>query len=237
MWFSRTDGTGICRSASGLNPIAVCRLLLIQGSAGVVPNCHLEAFRTLSKNSTEYQGHGWGCAWLNEDRSWSLHHSIKPVWEDNISFPRTTLFLVHARSAFRNQGITIGNNMPFYDGRQVFLFNGELQGVRIKAEGRIGAEKIFNTIKKFDSGDTFEATRRGVMVINRRTRYVRALNFFLADSREVQIYSQFGEDPDYFQLRRMEWNGVRVVCSQTYDFGDNDWRRIQNDHLYTMNLF
>ncbi len=200
------------------------------------PGPHLDAFKALSKNSPEYQGHGWGCAWLNADRSWSLHHSIQPVWEDTRSFPETPLFLAHARSAFRDEGIIVQNNMPFYDGSRVFLFNGELRGVRIKAEGRIGAEKIFNTIRKYDSGDMSEAVQRGAKVINKRTRYIRAMNFFLADAGAVRIYSQFSENPDYFQLRRTTCDEVRVVCSQTYDVGGSRWRRMPNNHFYTIAL-
>lgn len=209
---------------------------MLERRGGVEPGPHLDAFRALSKNSPEYQGHGWGCAWLNPDRSWSLHHSIQPVWEDTRSFPETTLFLAHARSAFRDEGITVRNNMPFCDGSRVFLFNGELRGVRIKAEGRIGAEKIFNTLRKFNPDDISEAVRRGVEVINKRTRYVRAMNFFLADSGTVRIYSQFSENPDYFQLRGTTCDDVRVVCSQTYDSGGSHWHRIPNNHFYTIDL-
>ncbi len=47
--------------------------------------------------------------------------------------------------------------MPFYDDQFIFIFNGELRGVRIKADGRIGAEKIFNFIKRFNS-DNMQAS-------------------------------------------------------------------------------
>lgn len=207
----------------------MCRLLLLYRSEGVDPNVHLPAFRELSRNSREYQGDGWGCAWLDEDRQWQLHHDIRPVWEDTDTvFPSTPLFIAHARGAFRNEGIVVENNMPFSDGDNVFAFNGELRGVRIKEAGRIGAEKIFNYIKRFDRGDMGEAVARGVDIIQKRTRYVRAMNFFLASRDSVQVCSLFNEEPDYFQLREAEIDGVRVVCSDSYWENQYAWRNIPN---------
>lgn len=215
----------------------MCRLLLLVRPEGVDPNPHLDAFRDLSRNSREYQGHGWGCAWLDEDRQWRLYHDIRPVWEDTeAAFPRTPLFLAHARSAFRDEGIAIENNMPFSDGENVFVFNGELRGVRIRERGRIGAEKIFNYIKRFDKGDLGAAVERGVDVIKKRTRYVRAMNFFLANRRYVHIYSVFNEEPDYFQLREAEMAGVRVVCSEKYLEQEYSWREIPNDTVQIIRL-
>ncbi len=212
----------------------MCRLLLVQNKEGVNPGLHLDAFKNISKTSTEFQGHGWGCAWLDGDGHWQQYHNIQPVWKDTKLFPETTLFLAHARSAFRDEGIVVENNMPFDDGENVFVFNGELQGVKIKAEGRIGAEKIFNTIRRFYKGDYAEAVERGVMVIKKRTRYVRALNFFMANADAIQVCSEFGEKPDYFQLQDIIWQGTRVLCSQAYSFGDNRWAPIDNHTVFTI---
>ena len=214
----------------------MCRLLLAHNSSGLDPAPHVEAFKALSRNSREYQGHGWGCAWLDAEGRWQMYHHINPVWEDTRAFPKTSLFLAHARSAFRDEGIMVENNMPFSDGQSVFLFNGELQGVRIKAEGRIGAEKIFNTIKRFDQGDAAAAVTRGVRVINHRTKRVRAMNFFLANNQKVQVYSQFDSEPDYFQLQQCVLGDERVVCSVRYDLGDNSWQAIPNHHQFEISL-
>ena len=214
----------------------MCRLLLVHNKEGIDPREHLDAFKKVSRNSREFQGHGWGCAWLDADRQWHQYHNIQPVWETNEQFPETTLFLIHARSAFRDEGIAVENNMPFGDGDNVFVFNGELQGVKIKANGRIGAEKIFNTLRRFYKGDYAEAVERGVMVIKKRTRYVRAMNFFMANAKAVQVCSEFGEDPGYFQLQDITWQDTRVICSQTYSFGDNSWMPIDNHTVFTIPL-
>lgn len=207
----------------------MCRLLLLRCAEGVDPAPHLEHFRALSRGSREYQGHGWGCAWLDDNGGWRLHHDIRPVWEDTSPvFPPTRLFIAHARSAFRDEGIAVENNMPFGDGTRVFAFNGELRGVRIKEAGRIGAEKIFNYIKRFDKDDLGQAVERGVDVIEKRTRYIRAMNFFLADRKHVYVYCRFNEDPEYFQLRRSIMNGVDVVCSDSYDARRFEWQALSD---------
>ena len=218
----------------------MCRLLMLYNPGGIDPNPALDEFRTLSSNSKEYQGHGWGCTWLNANERWEFHHRIDPVWEDSRNdFPATRLFLAHARSAFQNEGITVENNMPFTDGDNVFLFNGELRGVKVKAEGRIGAEKIFNYIKRFNRGDVAAAVRRGTGVIVKRTRYVRAMNFILASPQTAHLCSLFNEDPDYFQLQSASHGRTRIVCSERYplpvEWGDV-WTPVPNNSYESIQI-
>ena len=178
---------------------------------------HLDAFAAVARDSREYQGHGWGCAWL-DGGTWRLYHDIAPIWEDPWRPPgRTRLLLAHARSAFRDEGIGVENNMPFTDGERVFVFNGELHGVRIKERGRIGAEKVFNFVKRFDRGDFRLALQRGLGVIEKRTRRARAMNLIVADrSARVHVAMNFWEDPEYFQMHTAESDGIRIVCSDPY---------------------
>ena len=151
-------------------------------------------------------------------------------------FPHTRLFLVHARSAFRDEGIVVENNMPFTDGASVFLFNGELRGVRIKAEGRIGAEKIYNFIRRFAMGDLSEAVKKGVGIIDRRTRYIRAMNFFLATSDRVEICSWFSEDPEYFQMHRTTSGDSQMVCSVPLPAIAASWKPVPNHWTGSISL-
>lgn len=206
----------------------MCRLLYVRASAPFAIRDHLEVFADIAKSSPEFQGHGWGCAWVR-DGEWRLHHHIQPVWEDDLTgFGSTTLLIAHARSAFRDEGICVENNMPFYDGQHVFIFNGELQGVRIREQGRIGAEKIFNYVKRFDEDDIFESIERGVNVIKKRTRYVRALNFIMASLDSTYLATVFGENPGYFQLYRRRDAGMDRVCSVAYP-GEQNWQVIDNN--------
>jgi len=135
--------------------------------------------------------------------------------------------LVHARSAFRDEGIAVENNMPFSDGESVFIFNGELRGVKIKSEGRIGAEKIYNYIKRMDKGDKLQALSKAVSIINKRTSYVRAMNIILADKGNCLVSSTYNEDPDYFQMVQSNEGGMQRVCSEPYP-GETGWQALGN---------
>lgn len=192
---------------------------------------HLAAFADLARESREYQGDGWGCAWI-EDGGWRIHRDLSPVWEDRARpGGRTTLLLAHARSAFRGEGIRVENNMPFLDGERAFIFNGELHGVRIRERGRIGAEKVFNLVKRFGSDDMGRALRLGLDAIEKRTRRVRAMNMVVADAAgRVHFASRFREDPEYFQMRRAEVAEARVLCSEPYPGpeGRRAWTPVPN---------
>ena len=205
----------------------MCRLLCLKSDKPIQITKYLEKFATTCKASKEYQGHGWGLAYRAQG-TWKYQKSIQPIWEDNLEENiETDLLLVHARSAFQDEGIVVENNMPFYDEKYVFIFNGELRGVRIKAEGRIGAEKIFNYIKRFDTDGIEEALKKGTSVIEKRTRYVRAMNIMLSDGDTVYINSLFNEDHEYFQMHKTVRDGVSIVCSDPLDASE-DWRTIEN---------
>lgn len=211
----------------------MCRLLYVRAHSPFAIRDHLEVFAEISKDSPEYQGHGWGCAW-ERDGQWQFHHDIRPVWEDDVrGFGTTTLLVAHARSAFRDEGICVENNMPFFDGRYVFIFNGELQGVRIREEGRIGAEKIFNYVKRFDTEDMFASIKRGVSVIEKRTRYIRAMNFVMSSLDSSFMATIFAENPDYFQLHRRQDAEIDLVCSVAYP-GERNWKAIENRTVATL---
>ena len=205
----------------------MCRILFAKSDKPFEIQKLLTPFAKLSRDSREYQGHGWGFAWLDKGK-WQQYHNIKPIWEDE--FPQsteTTVLLVHARSAFRDEGIVVENNMPFSDGKSIFIFNGELRGVKIKSEGRIGAEKIYNYIRRFDKGDQTAALSKAVDIINKRSTYVRAMNIIMSDGKQHSLSSLYSEDPDYFQMHRKYYNDINLVCSQPFE-GESDWQPIDN---------
>ena len=205
----------------------MCRLLYVRGETPFEVAAVLAPFAELARNSREYQGHGWGCArWA--DGRWHLYHDIRPIWEDDLDqFGPTSVFIAHARSAFRDEGITVENNMPFSDGESVFAFNGELNGVRIRESGRIGAEKIYNYIRRFDRGDKLEALKRGTEIIEKRTRYVRAMNIILAEREQAWLSTSYNEDPNYFQMHKVSRRGLLLICSEPFA-GEAGWTPVAN---------
>ena len=191
----------------------MCRLLAVKSSIPFDISRHLQRFAHSSKNSKVFQGHGWGCSYL-KDGKWNHYKNLYPIWQDNLDqFGETTLLLAHARSSFRNEGIVIENNMPFYDDTSVFIFNGELHGVTVKETGRIGAEKIFNFIKRIHKGNMLHAMKKGIKILNKKSRYIKAMNIILSDSRDIYVATQFAVEPDYFTLYYKKSNGLLEICS------------------------
>jgi glutamine amidotransferase len=205
----------------------MCRLLLVKASRAFSIHEPLERLARISRNSKEYQGHGWGCAYLENGR-WRLYKNVKPIWEDDLSqFGKTRLLVGHARSAYKNEGIAVENNMPFYDDPHVFIFNGELRGVRISEQGRIGAEKVFNFIKRFNKGDMLEALKTGISVIQKRTKYIRAMNIIISDKTTAYVASVFNEDPEYFTMHYSQDAEQLLISSEIFPGGES-WQKIEN---------
>lgn len=204
----------------------MCRLLCIRSDEPIDVAPALRKFAELSRSSEEYQGHGWGIACLHEG-SWQLYRNIRPIWEDDLSkFPRTTLCVAHARSAFRDEGIRVENNMPFVSDGTVFAFNGELQGVRIREQGRIGAEKVFNFTKRFGTDDMQASLSRAVRALERSSRYVRAMNCVIASSEHIFISTLFNENQGYFQMHEKH-DDCHVLCSAPFAV-ERGWHPIPN---------
>jgi len=208
----------------------MCRILAVKYREPFAIAPWVERFAAMARASREYQGDGWGCAW-DDGRGWQTYHSLAPVWEDDASkFGDARLLLVHARSAFRNEGISVANNMPFLAGGVAFAFNGELHGVRIREQGRIGAEKVFNTIRRATNGDLAAGLAHATALIRARTRYVRAMNIVLCDGARILAHCEYAELPDYFTLHALGGDGLAVVCSEPLA-GIGPWRPLANGAL------
>jgi glutamine amidotransferase len=142
------------------------------------------------------------------------------------------VLVAHARSAFRDEGIAVENNMPFVEASLAFAFNGELRGVRIAESGRIGAEKLFRFLVKQGAARDDAAARTAVRLVGQRTRYVRAMNFVLAGPGRFVVCSSFNEEADYFTLHAWRGPGATVVCSAPCGGGDEAaWEPLPNGTL------
>lgn len=208
----------------------MCRLLYVNSKENILLEKYLKNFADVSKNSKEYQGHGWGCAFFQNGK-WNYYKNVNPIWEDDLTqFGYANRLVAHARSAFKDEGIVVENNMPFHDEKNIFIFNGELRGVKIKEEGRIGAEKIFNYIKRFDKGDFKKAMLKGTEIIKKKSAFIRAMNIIGTTDSNALVYSYFNEDEDYFIMHIKRSPKQVVVCSRPF-FGESDWQPIQNNSL------
>lgn len=214
----------------------MCRLLYINSKQEFLIEEYLRSFADAARTSPEYQGDGWGIAFLQNSR-WKHYKNIKPIWEDDLAqFGKTNRLITHARSAFKNEGISIENNMPFYDDRYIFVFNGELRGVKVKEQGRIGAEKIFNFIKRFDKGNIFSAIAKATEILSKKSTYVKAMNFVITDENAAYVYSQHNENKNYFTLHKKINNSIIIVCSTPLT-EEAEWEKINNNSLTEFRCF
>jgi len=205
----------------------MCRLLLISSKQDIDISKNLYKFAEIAKNSKEYQGDGWGIFYYENNKK-KFYHSLKPIWEDDLNkFGKSKFIMVHARSAFNDELKPIEHNMPFYDDKYVFIFNGELRGVKINAKGRIGAEKIFNFIKRFDNVSLYDAIKKSNSIIEKRTDYIRAMNYIISDSENFYVNSFYSEDKDYFTLHKKETDNSIFICSEKF-IDESGWEAIEN---------
>lgn len=194
----------------------MCRFVVLRRPEGFDPAPVLARFRDRCRESEEYQGDGWGLAYRAFGQ-WTRYRSVAPIWEDAVPLPPRVNFLVaHARSAFRNEGITPENNMPFYRDERVFVFNGELRGVRLRAPGRIGAEKILHLLSTADRGDLSDALVAVDRLLHARARYVKAMNVAVVDGDRIHALCRYAERSDYFTLH-VRTGDLTGVCSVPLD--------------------
>jgi len=187
------------------------------------------AFTRLCRASSVYQGHGWGYARFTAN-GWRAHHSIQPIWNDSPArIGNTRLLIMHARSAFRDADIRVENNMPFIHEQMAFAFNGELSGVRIREQGRIGAEKLFNVSRRFRQLPLQEAVSKTVRIMKRNTRHIRGMNMMLSDGRHLVLSSCFTENPDYYTVHFRRKPDMAVICSEPLDNGP--WETLERDRI------
>lgn len=208
----------------------MCRMLMIRDAEPFPVKDFLPRFAAGCQSSSEYQGDGWGAAYRRGGK-WHHYKSLTPIWEDQEKDWGLCDFLIlHARSAFRGEGIHIDNNMPFARGERWFVFNGELHGVRVKQDGRIGAEKIFNYILRLDQGDLGEGFRKAITIIRKRTDFVRGMNVLLTDGKSIHAATHHGSDHDYFTLYQRKGR-----CAGFASFPlDDHWQPLPNHSTHTI---
>jgi|WetSurMetagenome_2_1015567.scaffolds.fasta_scaffold378298_2 predicted glutamine amidotransferase len=196
----------------------MCRLLAVISRTPIDARSHLDAFTRVCRNSSEYQGHGWGYALLHAD-GWEQYRTVSPIWEDAARPNRIGhVLLAHARSAFRDEGIVVENAMPFIDGDQVFVFNGELHGVRLPVQGRTGAERIFRFLRQ-PARLGADAVERSLGILRSRSTHIRACNLMLADRHNLILYSAFAGVSAYFTMHQRRTDEELTICSAPYDTG------------------
>lgn len=228
----------------------MCRLLLVNKKQKFNPEEILNSFADMCEASRtpmegDRQGDGWGVSWLDDNGDWQLFRSIKPIWEDRDKFltiPESTLFMSHARSkSYSHNELNIEHNQPYLDGDLSYVFNGEMSGVMLKAEGEIGAQKIFNLLKKYSENNGYEAGLKKTRdQLNIGTKKLFGSNIILSDKQKAYILcNHWGETPDYHTIRYIQDDNNLIVCSEILDlpnYSVDNWLVVNNKTVINKSL-
>lgn len=203
----------------------MCRFLLAKSKQPIQPQDMLFSFSSMVKKSRafdgDWQGDGWGIAWLDDANVWQLQKSLHPLWEDEhifATFPKTRLFLIHARSAsFPQHKNNIVYNQPYIAQPYAFVFNGLLKGVRLSSSisGTIGAQKIWSLLQNIIKNNTPQAALTKVKTaLMKNSKEIQALNIGLADKKNIYALCFYSNHPTYYQLHYTREDNLSLICSE-----------------------
>jgi len=166
----------------------------------------------------DWQGDGWGVAWYGKN-GWEVRKSLLPIWEGRKKFgkvPKTRILVVHARSAtFPEHKGNIDYNQPFLSGGYCYVFNGMVQGVRLAADGQIGAQKIWSLLQKeLTTNEPFRALENISEMLRKNSRSIKGLNIALATKDNFFVLFGKRGSGDYFTLRKLLNEDLEIVCSE-----------------------
>ena len=202
----------------------MCRILLVKFKAPGKPAEILGRFARMAEKCKapdgDWQGDGWGIAWLDKQDQWQIQKSLLPIWKETKifnEFGHTRIFVAHARSAsFPQHKGMIEFNQPYISGEYVFVFNGLLKGVSLpNVPGKIGAEKIWRLLQEELRKN---APQKALEVIKKlllhKSKEIIALNIGLATPQNIYSLNYFTKNPEYYTLHRWHQNSSEIICSE-----------------------
>ncbi len=177
----------------------------------------------------DWQGDGWGLAWLDDNAAWQRHRSLEPIWTEPEAvqdIPLTRHLVMHARAAsFPHQKGRIGYNQPYVHGAHAFVFNGLIKGVKLprKVPGSIGAAKIWWLVREqLEQGASpQQALDHVYALLAEHSRAIQGCNLGLSNGQDYAFYNGNPSGLEYYQLHQAQHDTLRMVCSEP--FGDYTW--------------
>ena len=202
----------------------MCRFVVARFQKPTQPTALLQAFAEMAQKSKaldgDWQGDGWGVAWMDEGGSWQVQTSLAPVWEESSVFstiPATSTVVAHARSAsFPHHKGVLEYNQPYVFGSYAFVFNGLLKGVSLPdVPGRIGAEKICHLLKQELAEHPPEVALANIKaLLLERSKEIVALNLGLVSSDTMHTVNHFSRNPEYYSLHEWQDENLRCISSE-----------------------
>jgi hypothetical protein len=209
----------------------MCRFLLAKSKDSLRPEGLLHEFAAMCQRSHapdgDWQGDGWGVAWQT-DKSWKIHKSLSPIWEDLDKFstiPQTNLFVVHARSVgFPQHKNNLEFNQPYLHNNLCFVFNGMIRGVKLQRvlSGIIGAQKVFSfLIEEMKTKNAKESLKQ-----------VEGMNVGLVSDDNFYILCEYSIHPSYFTLQYYKDETIALACSEK--IGTYNWETMSKGEVLVL---
>lgn len=218
----------------------MCRFLLVKSKEKIALEELLNQFSEMCEKSRapdgDWQGDGWGIALrlrsgqakIN-DKKWEVRKSLNPIWEAKNTFnqfPKTNMFVVHARSAgFPQHRGNIEYNQPYIANDLCFVFNGMIKGVKLAKPltGKIGAQKIFSLILHEKKIKSIEKLLKSVdKLLLENSQKIIGMNIGIVRDDKFYVLCEYESNPTYFGVRYYQDNSLSLVCSEP--IGDYGWK-------------
>lgn len=215
----------------------MCRLLIISSKKEFDIYPYLIEFVKLSEKSLtpdgDRQKDGWGLFTKKQ-----FYKSTKPIWEDEIvnnNWLKDNLLIIHIRSAFKGKD-NLEFNQPFVNNGLIFVFNGLLKGVKIKCEGEIGSQKIFNLIQKIYKENRNNYLENFYQLISKETNYIVGMNIIVIDLnfKKINLISVYNEYENYFALNLYQDDEKIIICSEK--FNSINFEKLSSETIKTLDL-
>jgi predicted glutamine amidotransferase len=209
----------------------MCRFLLAKSEDSLRSEDLLKEFAAMCQSSHapdgDWQGDGWGVAW-QIDKSWKIHKSLSPIWEDLDKFstiPQTNLIVIHARSiGLPQHKNNLEFNQPYLHNNLCFVFNGMIRGVKLQRvlSGKIGAQKVFSfLIEEMKEKNAKDSLRNLDRTMLNNSKQVEGMNVGLVSDDNFYVLCEYSIQPSYFSLQYYKDENITLVCSQK--FGAYKW--------------
>jgi predicted glutamine amidotransferase len=220
----------------------MCRFLLAKSKDSLRPEGLLKEFAAMCQRSHapdgDWQGDGWGVAW-QIDKSWKIHKSLSPIWEDLDKFatiPQTNLFVVHARSVgFPQHKNNLRFNQPYLHNNLCFVFNGMIRGVKLQRVlgGTIGAQKLFSLlIEEMKTKNAKESLKKLDHAMLNNSKQVEGMNVGLVSDDNFYILCEYSIHPSYFTLQYYKDETIALVCSEK--IGTYNWETMSKGEILVL---
>ena len=207
----------------------MCRFLMVKSRDGILPQTLMADFAAMCQKSRTLEGYshgdGWGVALQIKTSGkqvvWQQYKSLKAIWKDTEGvdkFPKTKLFVVHARSAsFSHQKGVIAYNQPYLSTEYAFVFNGMLNGVNFKKylPGDIGAQKIWSLVQfQLEKKNPYRALKDVNKILKNCTKGIEGMNIGLAGADcLIALCGEYANSNKFF-LKIYDGLDLKIICSE-----------------------